>query len=208
VATQREIQRFHSDELTVTLSTPGSGPYNVPGVQADFILSNPMFPSTSYLPYLLFGYQPIYGTLFDDLFTDVSDLSNVFVPPFDTTIPPLFDGTVGLGRIEAILPAQWRDMFQPDLLDGVDNDFFHPVNVVLRDNDLLNFKPEAPLLMFYCSEDEQVDPRNAIVGWAYYNLFRGSRTALPIPVGPFTHTPECIAFNQVLSRFLFDAFRI
>lgn len=201
VATMREIEQFHAGEFNLMAATPGSGPYNAGGVQADFIASNPEYSSPGYLPFLLLGYQSIYGNLYNSL-------SDVFVPPYDSTIPLLFDRETSMGRIESQLPRRWPDMFQPDYIDGVLNDRNHPAAVAIRDQDLLNFKPEAPLFMFYCSEDEQVDPRNTIVAWLYYAIIRGADDVIPIPVGPFTHTPECIAVNLYVSRLIFNSMRI
>ena len=201
VATMREIQNFHAGEFNLVAATPGSGPYNVAGVQADFITRDPEYSSPGYLPFLLLGYQSIYGNLY-------SDLSEVFVPPYDTTIPSLFDRVNTMGQIESQLPRQWANMFQADYIDAVLNDRTHPASLALVDQDLLNFKPESPLFMFFCSEDEQVDPRNAVVAWLYYSIIRGADNVLPIPVGAFTHTPECIALNLYISRLIFNSMRI
>jgi hypothetical protein len=84
VATLRAIQNEAPDEFNVVTTLGGSGPYNVSGVQFDFIANNPFYPTPGYIPFVLLGNQPIYQNLYNDV-------SEVLVPPWDADLPMLLD---------------------------------------------------------------------------------------------------------------------
>jgi hypothetical protein len=83
----RELQLNHGAEFTVTASAPLSGPHELSGVMRGVILSDSTFKSPYFVPMLLTSYNYAYGgqtTLFSPGFA--------LLPPYNTTLPPLFDG--------------------------------------------------------------------------------------------------------------------
>lgn len=197
VATLREIEAHHANEFTVVMTAPGSGPYNVAGVQYRYAKDNPQYPTPAYLPFILFGYQPIYRNLY-------RDLSEVFVPPWDVDVPAMFDGTNTVDEIIAMMPVNWEEMFQPAYLEAIDTNPFHPVRRALRDNDLLDFAPRSAILMLYCTGDEQVSFWNAIMAQIYFKWIRqipGFSVAMPVGTG--THR-DCAPLAMIAAKFNFD----
>jgi len=201
MATLREIETNHASEFNITMTVAGSGPYDVSGVQFEFTTGNPLYPSRAYLPYVLLGYQSVYGNLY-------TDLSEVFLPPYDTLIPELFDREKDIGEIESNLPAEWRDSFKPEFINAVETDVNHPVRVALADNDLLDFTPRSRVLLVYCTEDEQVSPVNATVAWFVYKFVRRSPAPIGrLSLGPFGHG-ECIPYALIVGKLSFDSLRV
>jgi hypothetical protein len=87
MAATRELQLNHAAEFTVTASVPLSGPHDLSGVMRGVILSDSTFKSPYFVPMLLTSYNYTYGgqtTLFNPGFA--------MLPPYNTTLPPLFDG--------------------------------------------------------------------------------------------------------------------
>ena len=183
MATHREIQ-LHHPELTVTGSSPNSGPYNLSGVQARIIASNAPYSDPSYLPYIIFGYQDAYPALAAAYPND----SNIFKHPYDTILRPLFDGRRSTNYIDARMPNTAGALINPIafndyLSDSVNN----PLRIVLRDNDVYNgWHPTAPIQITYCDSDEQVFAEN---GRFAYNYFQSNGDTLVTIKngGPLTH---------------------
>ena len=87
MAATRELQLNHAAEFTVTASAPLSGPHDLSGVMRGVILSDSTFKAPYFVPMLLTSYNYAYGgqtTLFSPDFA--------MLPPYNTTLPPLFDG--------------------------------------------------------------------------------------------------------------------
>lgn len=156
MATHKMMQEQLSDEFTVTASSPGSGPYDLSSTSFDNISSDEAYSTGGYVPYLLFAYQSVYGNLYENV-------SDALKAPYDTTLPPLFDGTHFMDEVHEAVPAIPTEMFQEDYLEAMRNDENHPYRTALRDNDLYDWTPSSPIKMFYCEADEQVPFENSIL---------------------------------------------
>jgi hypothetical protein len=155
MATHKMIQEQYPDEFTVTASAPCSGPYDVSGVQAEVITSPNPYPAPYYLPYVVLSYNYVY-----DL---VDDLSEVMNEPYDVILPPLFEGNNGSGAVDAVMPEVPSLIMRADVLQAFETDPNHYFRVALRDNDLYDWVPIAPVRMGYCEADSHVSYQNSIV---------------------------------------------
>ena len=153
MAAHRAIQEEYSDEFTVTASTPMAGAYDLSGVMVDVMLGDEPYPSPFYMPYLILGYNEVYG-LFDDP-------SEFLASPYDEQIPPLFDGTHSPEEINALMPNVVREALNPTLLAAFETDPNHPYRQVLAENDVYRWAPEAPIRLYHCSGDRHVPIANA-----------------------------------------------
>ncbi len=196
MASYREIQENLSDEFTVTAAIPMSGPYDLDGVQTDFINSGEPYSSPSYLPYIIFGYQEVYG----DIYNDVTD---VMVSPWSETLPPLFDGTNGLGTInnacDPVPTNMANPVFQADFETNPDN----PFRARLRENSFLDFTPMSPTRILYCNQDEQVVYTNALVANAAWNA-NGAPDTYAQSFGNFDHN-GCVQFCLIRAIGVMDS---
>jgi pimeloyl-ACP methyl ester carboxylesterase len=155
MATHKMIQEQYPDEFNVTASAPCSGPYDVSGVQAEVITSSDPYPAPYYLPYVVLSYNYVY-----DL---VDDLSEVMNEPYDVILPPLFEGNNGAGPVDAVMPEVPSLIMREDVLQAFETDPNHFFRVALRDNDLYDWVPIAPVRMGYCEADSHVSYQNSIV---------------------------------------------
>jgi hypothetical protein len=195
LATQNELQLNPLPGLTLRKTVAGSGAYSLSYIQKNYIFNHPFYPSPSFLPYLLLGYQEVYGNLY-------SNLNQVFINPFYTTIPGLFNGLLTTDEINSQLPEAWKTMFVPNYLWNIQYNYIHPVNVALRKNDVINWKPKSALHLYYCTCDELVDNNNSLLAYLSFVL-KGSTNVSCAPVGPFKHA-ECAPFVLLLSKIQFD----
>lgn len=160
MATHRMIQEELSDEFVVTASAPGSGPYDLSGSQFEMVASFEPYSQPGYLPFLIQSYQHVYGNLYDSI-------QQIYVPPYDVTLPPLLDGNYWMWEVNNAMPTVPRLIFQQEYQDAFFSDPLHPAALALKDNDVFEWVPEAPVLFNYCRSDEEVSYLNTIVASNY-----------------------------------------
>jgi len=197
MATHKEIEENPSYGLTVTASVPMSGPYDISGIQTQYLVEDVPYDSPGYLPYVVLAYQMIYDYL-------PQDPADIFAPPYDTLIPELFDGSNSWGEIEAQLPAIPNEMILPEVFEAFKADQDHPLRIALRDNDVYDWSPTAPIHMFYCTEDEQVSFENALLAETVLSANGGD-----IQVtngGALTHG-GCVQPALIGGKAFFDSYR-
>lgn len=167
MAAHRKIEKQFSNEFNVTASAPMSGPYDMSGVMKRVMLNDSStYPRPAYLPYVFFGFEEAYGNI-------LQKPEDVFIPGFDTLLRPLYNGQFSLTEI-----ADSTDMDQPPVNnipikmveDSIVQNFLnnknHPLKVALRDNDTWrNWSPKAPIRLYFCTADGQVNFQNSIVAF-------------------------------------------
>jgi hypothetical protein len=155
MAAHREIETYHRDEFTVTASAPMSGPYDLSGVSWNYLVTNVSLRGL--FPLLIAGWLPIYnlGDTFEELFR----------APYDRTLAPLYDGFHTDPQIGEALPSDGFAALRPDYLAGLLSDPNHPLRRALRDNDLYQWTPLAPMHLYHCSGDTLVPQANSIVAY-------------------------------------------
>lgn len=195
LATQRELERNPLPNLTLRKTVAGSGAYSLSSIQKNFMFKNPEYSNPSFLPYLLLGYQNVYGNIY-------TKLNQVFVSPYNNIIPGLFNGSFNVEEIDSHLPSKWTSMFVPGYLWNFQYRYFDPVNIALRDNDVLDWKPTSDLYLYYCTCDEQVAKENSMLAYLLF-LLKGSNDVTCLPLGPFSHV-DCAPIVMLLSKIQFD----
>ena len=197
MATHRMIQEELSEEFTVTASAPGSGPYDMSGAQLEMVASFEPYAVPGYLPYLIQSYQHVYGNLY-------TTLQEIYVPPYDQTLPPLLDGNSDMGQLNAAMPPVPRDIFQPAYQDAFFSDPQHPAQVALRDNDVFEWVPDAPVMFNYCRSDEEVTFQNTIVA-STYMIDNGAFDIQVIERDSVIGHFACAEPSILFSKFWFDS---
>ncbi len=164
MATHKYIQEEYSSEFTVTASAPLAGPFDVSGIMLDTLLLQKEFIEPAFLPYMLFAYNPIYK-LFDDI-------NSIFVSPYNTSLETyIFEGTTSnLVDVSAILPESRipSAILKTDIYEAIRDDANHPVREALADNNLYDWKPEAPVFLIHCDGDITVPSTNSKKAYEYF----------------------------------------
>ncbi len=146
------------NEFDIVAAGPASGPYNLSGSQSTVLLSGQPYSNPGYVVYLLFAMNRVYG----DIYQSVDELLK---SPYDTTIPPLFDGTNDMSFINSQLPNTLSGFIQDSVLANLKADSTqsnHPIWRALKKQDNFDWAPSFPLKMYYCTQDEQVSFQNAL----------------------------------------------
>lgn len=197
MAAHRAIQQDLAGEFTVTASAPLSGAYDMSGVQFDMVASFDPYSVPGYLPFLIIGYQDVYGTLYNDV-------SEIFAAPYDSILPPLFDGNYTIGEVNAVMPSVPRLIIRTEYADEFFSDPQHPALLALQDNDVYDWVPEAPVRMGYCELDEEVSFLNAFVARDTM-LARGATNVEAINRSSTLGHFECAQPSILLTKFWFDS---
>jgi hypothetical protein len=196
MAAHRMIEQELSDELTVTASLPMSGPYDISGIMTDILFTDQEFFFPSYIVYSTLGLQAVNPNLFDDI-------SEVFRPEFLDIIRPFAETGNGLGAMNRQLidllqqnfgTSLPRFLLKDEMLDILQNDDDHPFTIALRENDVFDWSPEAPVLMLYCEGDDQVPFENSLKADSIMNL-RGAvnTSSMSAESGVALDHNECIS---------------
>jgi hypothetical protein len=199
MAAHQLIQQDYSDHFSVTASTPMSGPYDVSGIQAQVIASDIAYPNPAYLPYFLLAYNEAYS-----IFPSVSDF---FISPYDSILPPLFDGTHDLDEISALMPDTPNKIIVPAVLDSFITFPDYRLYDFLSLNNTYEWMPQSPVRMYYCEGDQDVNYQNALV--AYESFTNGGSTLVTAQSSgaAFDHA-GCVFPSLLKSKEFFDSLRI
>lgn len=193
----KELETNLSNEFTVTACVPMSGPYDVSGVQAATITGDTAYATPGYLPYVIMGLQEAYGNVYNDL-------SEVFRAPYDTLLPGYFDGTHNMGWINNRLPDTPNLMLDTAYFQDFLSNPNHIGWQILEDNDLYNWAPQAPLSMYYCTQDEQVFYKNSLVARDSMHAL-GATHVIATDFGPYTHA-GCASYCFLTGLALFQQY--
>ena len=197
VAAQRLIEQELSAEFSLTASAPMAGNYDMSGVMKDLMLRPEPYNAPFFLPYTLFAYDRVY-----DLFDSPAD---VFVPPYDTQLPGLFDGTHTGGEIDAVLPGVPVTILDTAYVAAFTSDDAHPLRVALRENDLYDWGPRTPTRLYHCRDDDLVPFENTEVALAGFKA-RGAGN-VEVEELNFGGHRTCAAPALLLGKLWFDTFR-
>ena len=202
-ALHRDIQLNPGDDnLEVTAATHLSGPYSISDVMRETLFSDELATLPGYIVYTYISYDYVY-----DLFDDFNE---VFTEPYVGIVDSFSNGDYDLNRFNGRLTEELvgrsqglGDMLQADVRRQLaEKDTSAAVVRAMIDNDTYDWAPEAPTLIVYCTEDEQVPPRNAIIADSVMNR-NGATAVTTVNGGAFTHG-DCIlnsAIPQTLDFF-------
>lgn len=174
------------DGLVVTAATHLSGPYSISEVMAATVFQEGRATLPGYIAYTYISYNSVYGFF--------NDLSEGFVDPYLPAVDSFASQQITLtqfnDRLDQLLTennAVIADILQDSIQDVLrSNDPSHPIIMALADNDTYDWAPTAPTLLYYCTQDEQVPFRNAILADSVMRA-NGSTSVLLESGGARTH---------------------
>jgi len=195
MAVQKYLETVDSEQpFNLTASTPIAGPYDLPKAWNSWF-TNP--PGCSPLAaHLTLAYRYIYG------FTDT--LSELFLPPYDSQILSIDDGTHNGEEMYAMLPDTMEGLLQPDFINAV-NARTHPFYDSMEDNIIDNFAPITPTRLYHGKDDELV-PYSYSVDSCNKMKALGAVDIEVVDVGSgYSHVGSFVP-SIVRAKFWFDTF--
>lgn len=208
MALQRAVELDPANEFEVTASAPMSGPYSIGEVMRALILSDEVYYYPAYIPNTALSYQTAYGNIF-------TQLTDIFKPVYAAPIQQFYEGNLSLSDLNtqlisllvanegACIPTQ---MIQPAVLDAVEADPNHPINLALRANDVYHWAPQAPTRLYYCMSDDQVPFENSLLARDTMQAL-GASDLVASDVSPSSDHGECVVPALTQTLFFFLAFQ-
>ena len=199
-AAQKYIEALHDPRFKVTATSPMSGAYDMTGEQAKYMFQ--VYPRPFYLPYLLISYQAAYHVI------NTNNIYSIFRSPFDTLLPGFF-GTVrnkGYDDLDKVMPKIPSDVVKPDFLVQYNTDPNFEFIKRLKENNLTDWKPEAPVQLCFCKGDREVNYRNSEV--AYDHITKLGKTDIKLNnLSDHLDHNTCAAFAVLATKAFFDRYR-
>ncbi|ACF14425.1 conserved hypothetical protein [Chloroherpeton thalassium ATCC 35110] len=185
IALQKEIEEHYSSEYQIVASAPMAGPYDLSGIMKSFMLNGKSHPSPAYVPYVVLAYNEIYGLF--------HSLREVFIAPYDSLLPTLFDGSKNTIEVNIEIPSAPKALFQDSFIAEIKNNQSHPINQALMKNDIYNWKPISPTTLYHSLEDDNVPYENSVKAYEQFvkngatsvrldTLHAGKHTEAAIPI--------------------------
>ena len=196
LATQREIELYHSDEFDITAVAPMAGPYDLAGT-VEIVIQYTDYEWPAYMAFLFLSYDNIYGW---------GRLDEVINAPYAGMLPGLFDGTHSLSDINSQLPNDisllLNENFITDYLAGNEPE----IQAAFEENTLLDWAPIAPVRFYHGDADVTVPYQNSVT--AYDSLTANGAVSIELVTVPGgTHaTTGPMAILDALDWF--ESFRI
>lgn len=183
MATAKLIEESYSSEFNVIALAPMSGPYDLKVTMVDLMLSTSPYATPAYLPYLLLGYHSVYPSLQQKYPTP----SQVLKHPYDSIIPPmLYSRNFTLDQVGQFCTQVPRQMIIDSVIAEFETDTNHPLRLILAENDLLDWAPQPPTKIAYCTADEQVPYLNGVRADSAWNA-NGAPDVQSQNFGNFNH---------------------
>ena len=114
---------------------------------------------------------PVYMSLilltYDDIYNVYQRKTDVFRQPYAGTVASLFDMRHFWDDILAGLPPTGRDLITPSYTRKLTTDPREPLRVRLRQNAVDNWRPQAPLIVFQSTDDEEAPYADALEAVAH-----------------------------------------
>lgn len=206
-ALHREIQLNYSEEFAIAASAPMSGPYSISGEMRAVILQEEPYSYPSYLANTALSYNLVY-----DLYQDIGDY---FKEPYAARIRQYYEGDITLSFLNTVLvsfltlnegASITKYMLQDSILDAMENNPMHPINLALADNDVYDWAPEAPTRLIYCMADDQVVFTNSVVADSVMNL-NGATDVQAIDVNSGFDHGQCVEPAVINTAIFFAQFQ-
>lgn len=191
----RVLERDHAAEFPVRASVPMSGPYDLSGTARTLYESDPAYgPSVRYATFLAASMTRTYGL--------APQLDVVLAPPADRVGEALLAGTATSAQL-GTLPARPRQVLQAGLRTAVlRGDTTYAFWRALRDNDVVDWAPRAPVRLYFGGADRDVPPANATSAAAMMRA-AGARNVAAVSVGAsLDHGTAVIPATLAGRRFL------
>ncbi len=209
-AAHKWIEEFFSNEFTVTAASHMSGPYSISDKMVEFTLGDNEYFFVGYIVYTALSYNMAYDNLFDDL-------SDFFKPTYTSTIQQFIDEDINLWQMNVQLTTQLianegvgevkpKHLLQDSILNVILNDPDHPVSQALANNDLVDWTPQAPTRLVFCTADDQVYYENAVLAAATMND-NGATDVQAYEANPNANHGECVEPATIFTVLFFSGFQ-
>lgn len=152
LVTQRAIETEYSQEFNLTAAAPMAGPYDLYGMMQTLFQTG-QYKHTAYIAYILTAYNDIYGW---------NRLNDFFNAPYSSVVQNLFDGSKTFSEVVNQLPLTFSELMDSTFVNNVRNGNEPAFIAAMKENTLLDWKPQAPINFFHGDADDVSPYQNAL----------------------------------------------
>ncbi len=195
MALHRMVERDNPEGMNITAGAHSSGPYSVSEKMIEFTLGEDPYLFAGYLAWVTLSIQ----AAFPDLLAGY-EISDIFKEELVPLVEQFKNEEINLWDLNTLL-LQWlvineggfypRAMIHDSIRNAIFNDPSHPVSQGLAKNDLLDWVPQAPTRLFYCTNDDQVTFQNAVYADSIMQA-NGALDLMAIDVAPSQDHGGCV----------------
>jgi dienelactone hydrolase len=193
MALHHEIERNYSDEFRVTASAPLAGPYDLLET-VDSIIARGYYENPILMAYLVNSYNHYYGW---------DRMAEIFQEPYVSDIPGYFDGSQMMNSVNRNLPKNLDSLLQESFIIDYKAGNEQELRQALKENSLLDFIPEASVLLIHGDADRTVPYFNSTRAEKYYK--DGGKTNVQLIMVEGNH--ETAAEDAIVSAMLWFEWR-
>jgi pimeloyl-ACP methyl ester carboxylesterase len=187
LAAQRALEA-DGEEVLATASVAGA--FNLRAISIPFELRGPSRNASTYLALWVRGYATRYR----------HPLNSAFTAKYAALVPELFDTPHEDDAVITALPRDPRRLFTRETLAALDGKRAHWLVDALRDNEMGDWKANAPLRLYYGTKDVDVAPVEAATT-ARQMVARGSAVTA-VDVGATDHGGSVLAAAPMVLEWL------
>lgn len=197
LAAHQRIERDYAEQLTITASIAGGGPYDIRSTADQIILNETTLDSPAYFGYVVHAYDRLY---------DLDNLTlRAIASPHHMTIDNYYDGNSPGSTINSILPRNTNELFNAYFQSeyaGIAGEL--TLKYRLDQNNVYDWKPEAPVQLFHGQNDSYVDYANATTALAAMQANGASSVSLTnCSAVPSSHVNCGVEFATFATGYLF-----
>jgi pimeloyl-ACP methyl ester carboxylesterase len=184
-------QRFLESQGQRVMGTASiAGAFNLRTVSIPWTLKGLSPEASTYLALWVRSYATRYG----------HPLGTAFLPRYAALLPKLFDEPQAPKEVENSLPRDPRRMFTAEALEALDGKGHHWLVDALGANEMGDWKAEAPIRLYYGSQDVDVPPIEATLTARQMSARGSSVTA--ISVGSADHEGSVLLAAPLILAWL------
>jgi len=198
VATAKMMQEFHPSEFDIAGAYAGGGSYDISGICADSLSStNRKTPERHSLPLVIRSLAVVYEDSLAVWGTGLSIqnvLDTVFKSPYDSLLHKLLDRTDPFSDVSVLdsIPAR---MIIDSILYEFQTDQNHYFRRVLADNNIYDWSPQMPLVLFHSDADIENPYENALFTLQKFQQ-NGAQDVSIVTVNDISH-PEAGRYHVI-----------
>lgn len=195
MATHRLIQNEYGDRFTVTAASPMSGPYDI----------HQTVYSERYKKYTYPGYLMLLLQSYFESHNAFLKMHEALKAPYNQQIPPLMNGTWPMEVINDLMPDTAFRSVTDDFLKAFEDDAQSPFRKYLQENNVFDWKPDAPVQLCFCDGDKQVTYKNSVTAFQTMKRNGSDKVELKRAGKKFDHF-NCALFAVMYTKMFFDGY--
>ncbi len=178
LALQRLLEQDPRHEFTVTACAPQCGPYDLSGSELQFALRQKHSDALSlFTGLLLYSYNAVYRLY--------PDLTAIFTLEYARLMPCVFGGMFAGENALDVMPPEPLSLLDSDFVQTL-SDPHSAMPRALRENDVYDWRPIAPVTFYYIGNDAVISPDNTHVAFKHMRKL-GAKVKKSNLGGGYTH---------------------